>query len=121
MQVWRTTLSGTTVSQERENRRHGRLATEGAVSTLGTVQDISASGMRVHRKGVPPVEVGQMFRLEIRLDIETLAVMVIVRRIVKLGWRRYEYGLEFSELTDADRARLTRFARTAACASRALL
>ena len=121
MQVWRTTLSGTTVSQERENRRHGRLRTEGAASSLGTVLDLSASGMKVFRKGVPPVQEGETFRIEVRTDCEALPVNVIVRRITKVGRRRFEYGLEFIEMTDADRARLTRFARIAASASRAIL
>ena len=101
-------------------RRHGRLKTEGTLSSLGEVVDISASGMRVVRKGTMPVAEGEMFRIELQIDKQVLPVDVQVRRIRKLGRRKMEFGLEFINLSDENRMNITRLARIAAQGARAL-
>jgi len=65
MDFWRQTESS---DPDDNRRRHGRLKTEGTLSSLGDVVDISASGMRVVRKGSMPVTEGEMFRIELQID-----------------------------------------------------
>jgi hypothetical protein len=121
MMTWRAAISPDPDAQGKERRRHGRLAAEGADSSLGMVKDLSGSGMRVLRKGAAPVKEGETFRLDLQLVQEVMQVTVVVRRISRIGRRKYEYGVEFVDMTDAERQRLARLARIAACQSQALL
>lgn len=120
MKIWRTSLGSTAEDVEDNRRRHGRLKTEGTESSLGSVVDMSASGMRVHRKGALPVAEGEKFRVDVQIDKEIMAVDVVVRRIRKLGRRKFEFGLEFINMSDEDRNRLARLARIAATSARAM-
>lgn len=117
----------TTASEARESerRRHGRLKTEGTESSLGQVMDISGSGMRIVRKGSLPVKIGESFRIDLKIVCEDngetiLPVDVTVRRIQKLGRRKFDIGVEFLNLTDENRSRLTRLARIASNSARAM-
>lgn len=120
MKIWRTNMSEPTAGQEENRRRHGRLKTEGTESSMGEVTDISASGMRVVRKGALPVAEGEKFRVDVQIDKEIMSLDVMVRRIRKLGRRKYEFGLEFIHLEEEDRARLIRLARIAATSARTM-
>lgn len=120
MKIWRTSLKDPTESVIDNRRRHGRLKTEGTESSLGSVVDMSASGMRVHRKGALPVAEGEKFRVDVQIDKEVMAIDVIVRRVRKLGRRKFEFGLEFINLSDEDRGRLARLARIAATSARTM-
>ncbi|MEM9418732.1 MAG: PilZ domain-containing protein [Planctomycetota bacterium] len=120
MKIWRTSMKDTPEAPEHNRRRHGRLKTEGTESSLGSVVDISASGMRIHRKGAIPVQEGEKFRIDVQIDKEIMAIDVIVRRIRKLGRRKFEFGIEFINMSDEDRMRLTRLARIAATSARAM-
>lgn len=120
MKIWRTSLKETPEDVIDNRRRHGRLKTEGTESSLGSVMDMSASGMRVHRKGALPVAEGEKFRVDVQIDKEIMAIDVVVRRVRKLGRRKFEFGLEFINLSDEDRTRLGRLARIAATSARAM-
>lgn len=113
-------MSGPVAGIEDNRRRHGRLKTEGTLSSMGEVVDISASGMRVQRKGALPIAEGEKFRVDVRIDQEVMAIDVMVRRVRKMGRRKFEFGLEFINLSNADRARLGRLARIAATSARAM-
>ena len=117
MDFWRQTETPAT---DDNRRRHGRLKTEGTLSSLGEVVDISASGMRVIRKGSMPVTEGEAFRIELQIDKQVLPVDVAVRRIRKIGRRKTEFGVEFINLSEEDRMNITRLARIAAQGARAL-
>lgn len=120
MKIWRTNMSEPCEGQEENRRRHGRLKTEGTQSSMGEVVDISASGMRVQRKGALPVTEGEKFRVDVQIDKEIMALDVMVRRVRKLGRRKFEFGLEFIHLDETDRSRLVRLARIAATSARAM-
>lgn len=120
MKIWRTSMSATSQGVQDNRRRHGRLKTEGTESSLGSVVDMSASGMRVHRRGALPVAEGEKFRVDVQIDKEIMSIDVIVRRVRKLGRRKFEFGLEFIHLSDEDRIRLGRLARIATTSARAM-
>ena len=120
MKIWRTSLKDTPETAINNRRRHGRLKTEGTESSLGSVVDMSASGMRVHRKGALPVHEGEKFRIDVQIDKEVMAIDVIVRRVRKLGRRKFEFGLEFINMSDQDQIKLARLARIAATSARAM-
>jgi hypothetical protein len=120
MKIWRTSMGTTTQGMEDDRRRFGRLRTEGTQSSLGQVVDISGGGMRVLRKGAMPVREGERFRVDLQVDQEVLEIDVEVRRVRKMGRRKYEFGLQFLNLGEAERFRLVRLARMAATSPRAL-
>jgi len=120
MKIWRTSLGKTAEDVAENRRRHGRLKTEGTESSMGSVVDMSASGMRVHRKGTLPVHEGEKFRIDVQIDKEIMAIDVMVRRVRKLGRRKFEFGLEFINMSDENRNRLARLARIAATSARAM-
>ncbi len=120
MKIWRTSLAETPEARGDERRRHGRLKTADTESTLGQVVDISASGMRIVRKGSLPVQQGEKFRIDITIDQEVLAVDVVIRRVTKMGRRKFEFGIEFINLDDTGRRQLAYLARTAATSARAM-
>lgn len=87
--------------------------------------DISGSGMRIVRKGSMPVKLGESFRMDLKIVCEDtgetiLPIDVVVRRIQKIGRRKYDVGVEFIKLSDEDRMRLTRLARIASTSARAM-
>jgi c-di-GMP-binding flagellar brake protein YcgR len=120
MKIWRTSMGTVTEGVQDDRRKFGRLRTEGTQSSMGQVVDISGGGMRVIRKGAIPVKEGERFRIDLQVDKEVLELDVQVRRITKLGRRKFEFGLEFINLSDENRGHLIRLARMAATSPRAL-
>ncbi|MEO1236414.1 MAG: PilZ domain-containing protein [Planctomycetota bacterium] len=120
MKVWRPNLAVTPESRGEDRRRHGRLKTEGTQSSLGEVVDISASGMRVVRKGALPVREGEKFRVDLQIEQQIMPIDVEVRRVSKLGRRKFEFGLEFINLGEDERRRLISLARTASTSARTM-
>ncbi len=115
---WRTTATGEpepreTRPGELNHRLAGRLAADDAESSLGKVMDISATGLRVRRRGAAPVRVGSVFMMDLHAAGRTLRAPVEVVRIQKVGWRTFDYGLKFGDLPDDVRAEFGRFARMA--------
>lgn len=93
-------------SGEITRRRMGRVETESIACTLGPLLDLSAGGMRVETSKVPkePVPVtlsdGSM----------TLNLTAEAQWSRKLGWFKREVGFKFLNLSDVERAQLTRMA-----------
>jgi hypothetical protein len=80
------------------------------VCSLGDVLDLSGSGLRVGRRGRQIVRVGDEFPLRLAYGSEAVLIHARVARAEKVGFRRYEYGLEMLNVDDATRRTLTRFA-----------
>ena len=78
-----------------ERRRHGRLRTDDLGCSLGEVFDLSASGMRVDRRGRKLAELGDTFSLRLAYGDVELYLDCKVVRLWKVGFRKYSYGLEF--------------------------
>lgn len=96
-----------------DRRRHGRLRCESTRSCIGSVVDISASGMRVLRSGRPIMEVGNQFRITVHPD-DGEPVLTLPSRVVwieRKGFRKHIYGIEFVELSDDQKRRLGELAR----------
>ncbi|MEZ6193225.1 MAG: PilZ domain-containing protein [Phycisphaerales bacterium] len=96
-----------------DRRRHGRLRCESTRSCIGDVVDISASGMRVQRSGRPVLEVGDEFRITVHPDAGE-PVLTLPSRVVwieRKGFRKHIYGIEFAELSDDQKRRLSELAR----------
>jgi hypothetical protein len=94
-------------------RRHGRVRCQDIACTLGEIQDISASGMRVKVKHVK-AEQGMI----VSVGLEGLdGPMLLDCRVVwarRTGFFGREVGLAFEHLTDADRKQLSLMGRAAA-------
>ena len=98
-----------------ENRRHGRLRCEETRCCIGTVLNLSASGMLVKYRGRLIVENGQELALTVRHDSHEsdVTVKAHVKRIERVGFRKYHYGLEFIDITDEQKKKLVDLARVA--------
>ena len=99
---------------EGNQRKNGRIAAQDAHTALGQVLDISASGMRIRRRGRRPVSVGDAFLLDLYVCGRAVRLPVEVMRIQKAGWRTHDYGLRFGELPPEMRAQFGQVARMAA-------
>ncbi|MHC4948311.1 MAG: PilZ domain-containing protein [Planctomycetota bacterium] len=98
--------TGLTEAEDHANRRRtGRLGLEGVRCDLGEVHDLSCSGMGiVSRKGL---RVGTETPVVIMAGPDNVLVRARVCRAKKLGLFRHELGLEFVDVTDETRDRLT--------------
>jgi c-di-GMP-binding flagellar brake protein YcgR len=98
-----------------ERRRYGRLRCENATSCIGKILDISASGMRVLRRGRLLLEVGNELSITVHPDPDAgepfLTLPSRVVWIERVGFRKHMYGIEFAELSDEQKRRLSELAR----------
>ncbi|MEM6457987.1 MAG: PilZ domain-containing protein [Planctomycetota bacterium] len=83
------------------NRRHRRQRLMGLETPFGQVLDLSDSGALLFRKGDEPPAVGSELSLELADGTERVAVRARVVRTQALGLRRYEVGVAFLSLDDA--------------------
>ena len=97
-----------------EDRQKGRLRCEMLKCDLGRVCDLSASGMRVLRRGLRGVKKDQETVISLRHATGTFNVKVRVAWIKNEGFLRHEIGLEFVDLTDEMADELVAIARVAA-------
>ncbi len=119
MQAWNLSILSRRNGEKTSNQRStGRVIAADAVCSLGTVMDISSGGMRVRRRGPAPVVEGDKFVVELNVAESRFAVPVEVKRIVKVGWRTYDYGLSFGEIPEEMRQRFSWIARMAAPGTR---
>jgi hypothetical protein len=95
-------------------RRHGRLHPQGVECSLGSVLDISASGMRVEGNGKPIVAMGETAPITIHGFDGPFMVVCRVCWIRKTGWRVHQIGVVFVEVSPVQRAALCALARTVA-------
>ena len=103
-----------TPPRDDERRRHGRIRTEAVTCSVGRVVDMSASGIRVERKGRRAVSEGDAFTITLKHGDFAMPVDVRVVRVEKKGFRRYVFGLSFEEVNPQIQAKLTQLARIAA-------
>ena len=65
---------------------------------LGTITDISGSGMRVACEGKPPVSVGGVMPVRLKFGDGALTLKAQVRWCKRRGLKRHEVGLNFVDL-----------------------
>jgi hypothetical protein len=80
-----------------EQRRHGRVRCQGVQCSIGDVQDLSASGMRVKTRYKMP-EAGEVFVVTLDTMEGPLAVLSRIRWVRRCGLFTREVGLEFFDL-----------------------
>ncbi|XAL99646.1 DnaJ domain-containing protein [Phycisphaeraceae bacterium D3-23] len=86
------------------NRRAERFGTASVKCQLGSVVDMSATGMRLLCDKKPPVAVGNVYATKISFDDGAMPLQVQVRWIKRRGLRQFELGLQFVALkSGADR------------------
>ena len=96
------------------NRRHGRVKCQHVACTLGTVIDLSASGLRVRGPGIPRVKAGDCFTMTIQTLDGPMLAPVEVAWARRIGWRKHEIGITFREVGPALCRALTALARASA-------
>ncbi len=98
---------------EGERRRHGRLRCEETACCVGQVTDLSASGMRVQRRGRPIMDVGDELQISVHPDAGEPAITLTARVvwIERAGFRKHIYGMEFADLDDDQKRQLGELAR----------
>lgn len=111
--TWYEAMTGQKLGHENNRRRHGRLTAQDTKSSLGIVMDISCSGLRVRRKGRPPISVGETFMIDLNAAGRVLRAPITLIYIRKIGWRTYDYGLEFGDIPDEIRSEFSQLARMA--------
>ena len=96
-----------------DGRSRGRMRCNNVETNLGPVLDFSATGIRIlaKREVVHEVE-GEPIEIELTSAFEPVVVKVMVRWSRKLGWRRFEAGLEFVDVSDEVRTVLAEMARS---------
>ncbi|MCC6681300.1 MAG: PilZ domain-containing protein [Phycisphaeraceae bacterium] len=97
----------------RERRRHGRLLCEDLRCNIGQIRDLSASGMKIFRKGSSIGQVGECLEITIEYMDSHMTVRAQIIRNDKAGFRKRLYGFAFVDLTEEQKARLTALARIA--------
>jgi len=98
-----------------DKRGHEReLEPVGLWCTLGTVLDISISGLRVACMGKAPDRPGRLVTFSLSGVAGELDATARVVRVDPRGWKKYEMGLEFLGLTQQQRRLLEALVRLAA-------
>lgn len=96
-----------------DRRRHGRIRSKDVRTRLGEVLDLSASGMRVSARGARPPHYGTIMHLELKHPEGAVQVKSRVVWIKRIGFYRFEVGLEFEDVTPTTAAGLVIIARLA--------
>ena len=81
---------------EADHRACGRLTQEAVVSSLGPVLDLSSTGMKVQSRRVPK---GRS-RVILQAAGTTMAIVCETRWAKKVGFLKYQVGLEFIEVDE---------------------
>jgi len=79
-------------------RQRERMGTTTVSCSLGSIEDISATGLRVMCEGKPPVEIGQACPFKLKFDDGAMTVQAQVRWCKRRGIKRHEIGLKFVAL-----------------------
>ncbi len=95
-----------------DGRSRGRMRCNNVETSIGPVLDFSATGMRILSKREVRLEEGESLLVRIESAFDPITVPVVVRWSRKLGWRRYETGVQFVELTDEAKRVLADIARS---------
>lgn len=94
-------------------RRAGRVFTHHVECSLGTVLDLSATGLRVRTGMRPGVVVGEVFWMTIGGYSGKFQVKCQCAWVKKAGWFSHEVGIHFLEVDPESRAHLTEIGRSA--------
>lgn len=94
--------------QSADHRRAGRFPVERVSCDLGTVCDISSTGLRLERRTRLPE--GKPLLLVLSDGETAVRIPAEIRREEKLGLFKWEYGLHFVNLTPEIRQALTAIA-----------
>ncbi len=92
-------------------RRHGRVRCESVPSSIGPLQDLSASGCRVSLKGKPEFRADDVLKVRVQGADGAFEVDAKVVWVRKTGWFKHEAGLEFVNVTGVLRQQLANLAR----------
>ena len=82
----------TNAREARNKRRHGRVVPDGLWCSVGEVLDLSASGLRLQCAKAIGEGVGKVLLRDNNHSVEVLGRVVWCN---KVGFRRFEVGLEF--------------------------
>jgi PilZ domain len=92
-------------------RRRGRVRVVGFQSSLGEIADISASGFRVKTRLGPITRPGGTLALVLDTPRGPIEVDVRVAWWKRVGWFRYEAGMEFEGIRPEVRAAIAELAK----------
>ncbi|MFG0292478.1 MAG: PilZ domain-containing protein [Phycisphaerales bacterium JB065] len=100
-------------SNKPDGRSRGRMRCNNVSTSFGPVLDFSATGVRIlSKRELRHCEDNQPLTIELHSDFDPVMVKVMVRWTRKLGFRRYEAGLEFVEVDDEVKRVLGEIARS---------
>lgn len=94
-------------------RRHGRIACELLTCTIGEVQDLSASGLRVRHRGRVHVKIGDTVDLSLRILDDRIPLRAKIVWLKRVRFFSHEIGLEFVDLSEQARNAIHTVARVA--------
>ena len=100
-------------SNGQDYRRFGRLRCLDVRCDLGQVVNISAAGLRVRCRHKPMVNPNRPFAMEISSTFGRFRAGAQLAWIKKIGWFKYEIGLQLVEIGPGGREILAEIARTA--------
>ena len=86
-----------------ERRKHARFRLPGISTEFGEVVNFSETGFAIFRKGALDINIGGELKLAVAFDGQIRQVTGKIVRLEELAVRRWEIGLELTDLTDADR------------------
>ena len=97
---------------DNNRRKSGRLVCAGLISSLGEVPDLSAGGCRIVCSHWIPLLMGSEHQITLEGDESTVVVTAKIVRRIRRGLRSFEYGMEFVNITDNQRAHIGNLSRT---------
>lgn len=74
-------------------RRAGRVVLQSITCSLGTVLDLSSTGLRVETSSKPTVAAGQTFGMVLQSLDGPVNIVATVAWVRKSGWRAHQLGL----------------------------
>ncbi len=99
------------IAQFNDRRKRGRIKANHTYCELGEVVDLSASGMKVFRKGRSVAKDGDELSLTIENTGNVAEVDCRIVYIEKTGFRKQTYGIEFLNVDEDKRRQLVKIAR----------
>ncbi len=91
-----------------QRRQYGRVGLDSVKSSLGRVLDLSAGGMRVGCHRAATTDTAVSFTLH--ADDDSIALQGTIAWVRKLGFMRFEMGVQFTDLTPEISQVITRMA-----------
>jgi len=108
---WLNFVTNRSSGKSQQYRRDERHVVDSIRCELGTLLDLSVSGMRLLCTDAPPVAPGQVLTLRLGARGGSIEVVAMIRWKKRLGLRKYQVGLQFAAMPKARRAKLEQLAR----------